>query len=241
MARRKRRAVDAVGADVPCPVDGAALVEEASTYLQHQRGLPIDGPSGGAGTPPHTRLLFAYAGSEPEQRAFETITSLSCGFGDEVRVLHVREYDICRGGRFFLETPAQARAITLDAVARLRRSGIAASGVVRNADRSDVVRVILDEANEIAACAILLGGRPRGMLLEALLGSVSRRIARRARCPVVLVNVAAFGVRRPRHRHFPDWEVRCSRQWRTPSRRLSGRLSAPQSSSPVWHTRLRSR
>jgi len=173
--------------------DGSRLVEEAVAYLQHQEEL---GEPDRSTTPqPRKPVLLAYAGSEPERRLLETVASLSYRLGDEVSVFHVREYDICRGSRFFLETPAEAASLTLDAVSRLQRAGIAASGVVCNENRSNVAQAILDEASKIGACAILLCGRLSGVLMAALFGSVSRRIVRRSSCPVVLVNAPVLAGR----------------------------------------------
>lgn len=190
MARRKHTAVNEVGGGGGAPQldDGDALVEEVAEYLQLQRATPGDGPADDTDRPRHKRVLLAYGGSEPEQEAIAATAWLLSGVDIEVRVLHVRVGDVCRGACFYLETPAEARALTLDAVERLRGSGVAASGVVRSADRSDLVRAILYEADGIAASAILLGGRRRGMVLTVLLGSVSRRIVRGARCPVIVVN-----------------------------------------------------
>ena len=192
MARRKHPAANEADGDAPYLDGGAALVEEAAAFLQLQRVTPLDGPPHDTDRPRHKRLLLAYGGSKPEQQAIATIAWLLSGADVEVRVLHVRVGDLCRGGSFYFETPAEARALTFDAVARLQGSGVAASGVVCSAYRSDLVRAILGEANGIAASAILLGGRPRRALVTALLGSVSRRIARNARCPVILVNAPPF-------------------------------------------------
>ncbi len=192
MARRRHCAAEEVGGGAARLDDDAALVEEVAAYLQLQRVTPLHVPPRDTGRPQHKRFLLAYGGSEPEQQAIATTAWLSSGLDVEVRILHVRVGDVCRGGRLYLETPAEARAVTLDAVARLQSSGVVASGVVCNADRSDIVRVVLDEADQIAASAIVLGRRPRGMLTAALLGSVSRQILRRARCPVVLVNAPTF-------------------------------------------------
>ena len=177
--------------------DGSRLVEEAVAYLQHQRDLPVDGPDRGSTCQSHKPILLAYAGSDLEQRVLETIASLSYGLGFELRVVHVREYDFCRGSRFFLETPVEAASVTLDAVSQLRRAGLAASGFVREASRANVAQAIVHEAGAIGACAIILGGRLSGVLRAALFGSVSRRIVRQSNCPVVLVNCPVVLVNAP--------------------------------------------
>jgi nucleotide-binding universal stress UspA family protein len=167
------------------PPDGALLAEEAASFLLEQLlGKRHDDPRSRSAY----RLLLPYTDSEPAQRALEAVVELSSRVTIEVRVLHVREWDdFGRGGRFFFETREEALAIARDAVGRLLRHGLGASGVVETSRRRGVPSEILAKADQLGADAIVVGSRQRPLITAALLGSVSHRLMRRANRPLILV------------------------------------------------------
>ena len=63
---------------------------------------------------------------------------------------------------------------------------------------------ILEAADDVAATLLVVGARGRGALRSALLGSVSRDVAARATCPVVVVPAAAMSPDRARGNGTPD-------------------------------------
>lgn len=169
------------------------LAEEAAVFLAEQPLSEIgDGPRGGSAK----QLLLPYTDSEPAKRALEAVVELSSVLTAEVRVLHFRTWEPGRGARFFYETPEDAVALTRDAVERLRRVGLEASGVVRDAARMLVPCEIVARADQLRAYSIVLGARQHRVITAALLGSISRGVMRRANCPVIVV-------RCPRGRHGP--------------------------------------
>jgi nucleotide-binding universal stress UspA family protein len=81
----------------------------------------------------------------------------------------------------------EARQCAYAAVAVLRRRGVPASAVVRDAPREKVGQAIAVEAERLDCGSIVLGTHAHGAFVSALLGSVSRAVARRATRPVILV------------------------------------------------------
>lgn len=188
--------------------DGRGLVDEIAAYLRAQPAEPDVVASPGAGRPPRVRVLLPYSGSETAERTLRTMIDLAPVLLSEVRVLHVREYDLCRAGRFFVRPQAEALALTHDAVARLRRRGVAATGIVRSATRADVARAIVAEANDSHVSMILIGARRRRSVADLLRHNVVRQVLRLANCPVLVVRTdRSQEVSPPRadtHRAPPD-------------------------------------
>jgi len=172
--------------------DCAYLAEEAAAFLRDEARFPEDGGPGDRGGA-QTRILLPYDDTESAHRALESTRELATGLNASVRVIHVRAWDPCRGGRMFLETREEALYLTRAALARLRSDGIATAGVIRIAKRTRVADEILAEARYFGANAIVLGARRRRLLVSLLLGSVSYSVMRRANCPVILVHPTQAG------------------------------------------------
>lgn len=166
--------------------EAADLMEEISSYLESQPAEP--GPATGAQgwSPPPVRILLPHSGSEESGCSLEAAVQFAQLMAAEVRVVHVREYDICRGARFFLDSQEEAVRLTLDAVSRLRRRGVAATGIVRNAPRGAVPDAILEEASDSKVSLIFLGAHHR-RFVDFLFPNVVRRVLRKAACPVLVV------------------------------------------------------
>jgi nucleotide-binding universal stress UspA family protein len=182
------------------------IARNARARARLRRGSSIDpleeleeqfsGPQAGSTWPPaiaegggsgRSSMLVPYNGSAIADRALE----VAAGLGQPsalIWVLYVRPWDVARAGlRFCLETTEEARRCAHQAVVELRRRGIPASGVVRDARRERVGQVIAGEAERLDVGCIVLGTHAHGAWTSALLGSVSRRVARRATRPVLLV------------------------------------------------------
>jgi len=151
--------------------------------------------SGGAGTDgagsSAPRILFPYNGSPIAQAALSVAAEWALALRAEAWVLHVRPCDVARGGHYYVETQAEARALVAHAVAQLRAYGVSTSGLVRHADRGRISRVIRAEADVLDVSVIVVGTRARGVFGAMLLGSISRSLARRTTRPVVLVKAGS--------------------------------------------------
>jgi len=139
------------------------------------------------GDPSWIRILFPYSGTPTAAAALDVAADWAHALRAEAWVLYVRPWDTSRGGHYYVETRAEAHAVTQAAVSRLRRRGVTASGVVRDADRARLVDTILAEAEAVDARLIILGTRARRVLSAALVGSTTLAVARRATGPVILV------------------------------------------------------
>lgn len=127
--------------------------------------------------------------------------ALGRAFGAPVRVLHVVEilpadYETDAMGFAFPTVEATLRHAAERQLEPMRAEA-AAAGVTMAAEvavgrvRTEILRV----AGASGATLIVMGVGGVGRVLRALLGSVTEWVARRARCPVLIVGQ---GVRRPR-------------------------------------------
>ena len=192
----------------PQRADSRSLVDEVVEYLRSQPATPgVDGrPYDGWSR--RAKVLLPFSGSPAAQRTVEAMVELAPILRSEVRVLHVREFDVGRGGRFSLETREEALALTTAAVARLRRRGITATGVVRAAERVHVHRAIAAEAQEARAAIILLGASRLPSVAGLLRHRFVRKIVRHADCPVMVVHTNDdHGLRRAGSRRPSPGEV----------------------------------
>ena len=137
------------------------------------------------------QVLVPYNGSKTARAALDEAAECAIALGASAWVLYVRPWDTSRGGHYFVETPAEARAVAAEAVWRLRARGVSASSVMRSADRLRVPHAILAEADTLDVRMIVLGTRTRSAVSTALLGSTSGSVARRATRPVVLVQATS--------------------------------------------------
>lgn len=169
----------------------------AQQLSEPQLGSPWPREAAGGGGSDPTRMLVPYNGTPIADTALDVAAELGRPAA-LIWVLYVRKWDVARAGvRVCLETPDDARQCAHKAVAELRRRGIPASGVVRNALREKVGQVIAAEAERLDVGCIVLGTHAHGPWVSTLLGSVSRKVARKATRPVVLVR-ARRDQQRPR-------------------------------------------
>jgi nucleotide-binding universal stress UspA family protein len=181
------RASRADGTEITRLTDDQTGDRRDCSLVGHEIDWTRPGPGADGPDSSTTRILFPYSGSPTDEAALDVAAEWAVALRASAWVLYVRPWDTSRGGHYFVETRAEARAVTTEAVVRLRARGVSASGVVRSADRGRIAHAILAEADALDVRMIVLGTRARGVLGAALLGSTSRTVARRAARPVVLV------------------------------------------------------
>lgn len=149
------------------------------------------------------RLLLAIDHSASSQAAVEAVLTQFVPAQAEVRVFHAADWQQRLPWAFpFGEGPDTARAVlewrdkTLDqlrhdlqrAAERLRAAGFGTS--VEMSEEGEPAGAILDAAQQWGADLIVVGSHGRSGLDRFLLGSVSDRVVRHARCSVQVVRPA---------------------------------------------------
>ncbi|WP_309624696.1 universal stress protein [Methylibium sp.] len=142
---------------------------------------------------PH-RILIASDGSRAAQAALETAVKLP--WPASSRLLGV----VARSGwmPFASDDTRAAVEASFEEVGAAARSALARSWPQSSVVVVDAppVEAILAEAQRFDASVIVLGWRGHGVFRRLLAGSVSRSVAARARCPVLVVREAPRAVRR---------------------------------------------
>ena len=135
------------------------------------------------------KIVFADKGSSAGDRALLYIEHLARQEEAEVVVVHAYEVP----NRYLTtDTYEELRAsfqkagwaVVDDAVKELQKAGILVRGIVRE---GPAARTILKVADEESASLIILGTRGPSNAAEVMLGSVSAKVLRFARCPVLAV------------------------------------------------------
>ena len=148
-----------------------------------------------------TKILLATDGSKEAELASRTAAELAQSTGSELHVLYVWE-----AANPYIEAVGLAgdEPVTLRLDAELRRQFDLQARTMLDAQEEKVRAVggtvaqahlrmgkadheIVTLAEEIGAGLIVMGGRGRGGIRRALMGSVSDSVVRHAHCPVLVV------------------------------------------------------
>ena len=148
-----------------------------------------------------TKILLATDGSKEAELASRTAAELAQSTGSELHVLYVWE-----AANPYVEVVELAgdEPVTLRLDAELRRQFDLQARTMLDAQEEKVRAVggtvaqahlrmgkadheIVTLAEEIGAGLIVMGGRGRGGIRRALMGSVSDSVVRHAHCPVLVV------------------------------------------------------
>jgi nucleotide-binding universal stress UspA family protein len=132
-------------------------------------------------------VVLALDGSESSDRALECATALAKQHSSSVRVVHVVELSVGRGGgRAPLnETDIQAKVEAQ--VKALTASGVKAEFEMHTVPAGGPAHVIADVAEAAKADLIVTGTRGHTAVVGMLLGSVPQRLLHLAHCPVLVV------------------------------------------------------
>ena len=144
--------------------------------------------------PKQHRILIATDGSPAAQAALATAVKFPWSASSHVRAVIARSNWLSTD----LEAARAAVEKSFEAAAAAARRGLAprwpeSKVVIIDASPADA---ILAEAERFKASLIVLGWRGHGTFRRLLAGSVSRSVAARAHCPVLVVREAASAVRR---------------------------------------------
>lgn len=133
-------------------------------------------------------VIWATDGSEVANNALRYAKSVAQAQGAKLVVVHVDEFVVGRGGGYSVNIDEpQIQAAILRKVEGLKREGLDTCLYVSRTWVGGAARAIANIAIEVDADLIIAGTRGRGLLLDLLAGSVTRRLTRMAHCPVLAV------------------------------------------------------
>jgi nucleotide-binding universal stress UspA family protein len=152
--------------------------------------LPVPDVWPGGGGKRLQRILVPVDPFGRSDPALALAARFSAAVGGQLRLIHVRMWDPAAkggGGRFYTQTSEQATAALEQALTRVWATGAPASGVVVDACRAQVARVIAAEAHSWGAEVMVVTRRRRTAIGVLLLGSLPDDLMRQVSCPVLVV------------------------------------------------------
>ena len=132
------------------------------------------------------RILVAIDDFSQSQAVLDLAKGAATEGLSEVRALHLRVREVSGFRWYSRETKKEASFVADAATFELRMAGLAAGAGVRYVAVDRVAEAILAEAEEFGADLIVLGRPRRGEVLTRMFGSVTLRVIRRSRCPVLV-------------------------------------------------------
>jgi nucleotide-binding universal stress UspA family protein len=136
------------------------------------------------------KILVAVDRSEYSRHAVPAAIEMAKKFGAEVFVLHVHEHDLGRAAAYPVESDDEAAEIVAEAVASIRATGVAAEGEVRVAFMGQAGDEIVETAAIRNADLIVMGSRGLSDVAGLFLGSVTHKVIRLAKVPVLVDRTA---------------------------------------------------
>jgi nucleotide-binding universal stress UspA family protein len=141
------------------------------------------------------RILVAIDDFSQSQAVLDLAKGAATEGVSEVRALHLRVREVSGFRWYSRETKKEASFVADAATFELRMAGLAAGAGVRYVAVDRVAEAILAEAEDFGADLIVLGRPRRGEVLTRMFGSVTLRVIRRSRCPVLVAQRRSRGVK----------------------------------------------
>jgi nucleotide-binding universal stress UspA family protein len=139
-----------------------------------------------------TIVLLATDGSEEARIASRMAASISQSTGSELHLVHVAG----TGGsdsRVYEQVRQRAHNLLEEQAEKMRDAGATiAKKHLRNGQPDQEIVAL---AEELGAGLIVMGGRGRGGMTRALMGSVSDSVVRHASCPVLVARGSSTPIR----------------------------------------------
>jgi nucleotide-binding universal stress UspA family protein len=132
-------------------------------------------------------VVLALDGSESSDRALECATELAEQHSSSVRVVHVVELTVGRGGGRAPLNEKDIQAKVEGQVKALTAAGVKAELEIHTVPAGGPAHVIADVAEAAKADLIITGTRGHTAVVGMLLGSVPQRLLHLAHCPVLIV------------------------------------------------------
>jgi nucleotide-binding universal stress UspA family protein len=141
------------------------------------------------------RILVAIDDFSQSQAVLDLAKGAATEGVSEERALHLRVREVSGFRWYSRETKKEASFVADAATFELRMAGLAAGAGVRYVAVDRVAEAILAEAEDFGADLIVLGRPRRGEVLTRMFGSVTLRVIRRSRCPVLVAQRRSRGVK----------------------------------------------
>jgi nucleotide-binding universal stress UspA family protein len=141
------------------------------------------------------RILVAIDDFSQSQAVLDLAKGAATEGLSEMRALHLRVREVSGFRWYSRETKKEASFVADAATFELRMAGLAAGAGVRYVAVDRVAEAILAEAEDFGADLIVLGRPRRGEVLTRMFGSVTLRVIRRSRCPVLVAQRRSRGVK----------------------------------------------
>lgn len=132
-------------------------------------------------------IVLALDGSESSDRALAYAATLAKEQGSNVRVVHVVEIAVGRGGGPMPVNEDEIKAKVERQVKDLTDTGVTTELETHSVRTGGPAHVIADVAREVGADLIIAGTRGHTAFAGMLLGSVTQRLLHLAHCPVLVV------------------------------------------------------
>jgi nucleotide-binding universal stress UspA family protein len=135
-------------------------------------------------------IVLAVDGSESSDRAVEHATMLARDQGSTVRVVHVIEIAVGRGGGPVHLDEAALKAKFEQQTRELVEAGVDAELELHSAIAGGPAHVIAEVARRSNADLIITGSRGHTAVAGILLGSVTHRLLHVSHCPLLVIPTA---------------------------------------------------
>jgi nucleotide-binding universal stress UspA family protein len=132
-------------------------------------------------------IVLAVDGSESSDRAVEHATALARDQGSTVRVVHVIEIAVGRGGGPVHLDEAALKAKFEQQTRELVEAGVDAELELHSAIAGGPAHVIAEVARRSNADLIITGSRGHTAVAGILLGSVTHRLLHVSHCPLLVI------------------------------------------------------
>jgi nucleotide-binding universal stress UspA family protein len=145
----------------------------------------------------YQQILVAVDGSATSSHALDAALQLASDAGAQLQPLFVVDvplmaYDVPAYDPSYVRDALleEGKQVTEDAVARMRRAGVAGSARIIEADPvgDDVAHCIQRAAADFKADVVVMGTHGRRGFRRMVLGSVAERFLRIAQCPVLMIS-----------------------------------------------------
>jgi nucleotide-binding universal stress UspA family protein len=122
--------------------------------------------------------------------ALSLAARMGCATGGPLRLVHVRIWDppVRGGGRFYPETSEEAIEVLDNAMRFVWARGAEATGIIVEAQRSQMAAAIITEASQWSADVIVLTARPRRFVTFGVWDKATRQVMQAPPCPLLIVH-----------------------------------------------------